>query len=127
MKAKVTDFIIGCLPFLAPVIVWAVFLGLKLVGQIGWRWIWVFSPLWLELIVMAVIGLWLRMSLKNTIGWGDAPQRELVFVPFGSYPLTFHGRTNAFRDALALQKKGKRVRMRNTDQAFIVEVEDVTT
>lgn len=32
-----------------------VFIVLKLVGVISWSWIWVFSPLWIELIISLVV------------------------------------------------------------------------
>lgn len=37
--------------------VFIVFLILKLVGVITWSWWWVFSPLWLPLVVLFVVGL----------------------------------------------------------------------
>lgn len=31
------------------------FIGLKLAGVIAWSWLWVLSPLWIPLVVFAVI------------------------------------------------------------------------
>ena len=31
------------------------FIGLKLTGYISWSWLWVLSPLWIELIIYLII------------------------------------------------------------------------
>lgn len=126
MKARIVDFTIGCLPFLTPFILTAVFVGLKLVDVIGWGWGVVISPLWIAGIIVLLLAVIGGSTIKRLTGWGYEREKPLTFVPFGSYPINFHGRANAFKDAMALQRRGKRVRMRNTDQAFIVEVEDET-
>ena len=45
-----------------------VFLILKLIGIIAWKWIWIFSPLWLPLIwigfIITVIVLIFNLRLK---------------------------------------------------------------
>ena len=37
-----------------------VFIVLKLCGVIKWSWIWVLSPTWIEILIIAVIVIWLR-------------------------------------------------------------------
>lgn len=37
-----------------------VFIVLKLCGIIHWTWIWVLSPLWIELLVVVLVVIWLR-------------------------------------------------------------------
>lgn len=33
------------------------FIGLKLTGYIQWSWLWVLSPFWIPVILVAIIGL----------------------------------------------------------------------
>lgn len=40
-----------------PVVVFVVFLTLKLTGLIGWSWWWVTSPLWIVAALTILIGL----------------------------------------------------------------------
>lgn len=32
-----------------------IFIVLKLLGVIGWSWVWVLCPLWIQLVILAVI------------------------------------------------------------------------
>lgn len=46
-----------------------VFIVLKLTNVIDWSWIWVFSPIWIELIIVALIFVitLLILSIKKAI------------------------------------------------------------
>lgn len=48
--------------------IFLVFLVLKLIGVIAWKWVWIFSPLWLSLIwvgfVITMILLIFELRLK---------------------------------------------------------------
>lgn len=48
----------GCLGWLA-ILLTVLFVGLKLTGYITWPWIWVLSPIWIDiaLIILIIIGL----------------------------------------------------------------------
>lgn len=37
-----------------------VFIVLKLCGVIHWSWIWVLSPIWIEVLLIVIIVIWLR-------------------------------------------------------------------
>ena len=37
-----------------------VFIVLKLCGVIHWAWIWVLSPIWIEVLLVVIIVIWLR-------------------------------------------------------------------
>jgi len=41
------------------------FLGLKLGGVIDWRWLWVFAPIWIPLLIIIIImfGVWIYVSI----------------------------------------------------------------
>lgn len=45
-----------------------VFIVLKLVGVINWKWIWVLAPLWIDLIltVLVIIGVAIYMVYEDT-------------------------------------------------------------
>jgi len=47
----------------------ALFIGLKLMGYIGWSWVWVLSPIWIGFCVLvgAIVILYL-MSISETRG-----------------------------------------------------------
>lgn len=40
-----------------------IFIVLKLTGNIDWSWIWVLSPFWIPLVIIALI--WFMYTLKN--------------------------------------------------------------
>lgn len=42
-----------------------VFFVLKLVGVINWSWLWVFSPIWIDLILYALLYIGLHIYLKH--------------------------------------------------------------
>lgn len=46
-----------------------VFIVLKVTNVINWSWIWVFSPIWIELIIMALmfVIIFLILSIKRVI------------------------------------------------------------
>ena len=50
------------------VVVFLVFLVLRLIGIIAWKWVWIFSPLWIPLIwvgfIISVIVLIFNLRLK---------------------------------------------------------------
>lgn len=48
----------GCLSWLA-ILLTVLFVGLKLTGYITWSWVWVLSPIWIDiaLIILIIIGL----------------------------------------------------------------------
>lgn len=50
-----------------PVLVTALFFVLKLANIIDWDWIWVFAPLWIPLIIVAVfiIFAWLAVMIAG--------------------------------------------------------------
>lgn len=43
-----------------------VFIVLKLVGVINWSWLWVLSPLWIELIIVIVLVVILALLSKGS-------------------------------------------------------------
>ena len=55
-----------------PLVVFIVFLTLKLTGLINWSWWWVTSPLWiplaLVLLVLLIIGVIFLISVIATLG-----------------------------------------------------------
>ena len=48
-----------------PLILFVIFLGLKLTGVITWDWIWVFSPIWIPIILvsMLIIAIYILKSI----------------------------------------------------------------
>ena len=48
-----------------PLILFVIFLGLKLTGVITWGWIWVFSPIWIPIILvsMLIIAIYILKSI----------------------------------------------------------------
>lgn len=42
-----------------------VFIVLKLVGVINWSWLWVLSPLWIEIIIAIILAIILVLIEKN--------------------------------------------------------------
>lgn len=40
-----------------PTLLTLLFIGLKLTNYIDWSWLWVLSPLWLPIVLVASIGL----------------------------------------------------------------------
>lgn len=50
-----------------PILVTALFFVLKLANIIDWDWIWVFAPLWIPLIIVAVfiIFAWLAVLIAG--------------------------------------------------------------
>ena len=47
-----------------------VFIVLKLIGVIGWSWIWVLSPVWITLLICIVLPLLLIWMATHT-KWED--------------------------------------------------------
>ena len=45
-----------------------VFIVLKLLGVINWSWVWVFAPLWIDLIIALIIILIFIIFYKVTKG-----------------------------------------------------------
>ena len=43
------------------------FLGLKLGGVISWKWLWIFSPLWIPLVLGLLILLIAWIFVKRTV------------------------------------------------------------
>ena len=44
------------------------FIGLRLCNVIDWPWIWVLSPLWIQLAILIIIGIvWAIVKYKNRI------------------------------------------------------------
>lgn len=43
-----------------------VFIVLKLVGVVHWSWIWVLAPLWIDLLLAAIIWAALKISDKKS-------------------------------------------------------------
>lgn len=37
-----------------------VFIVLKLCGIINWSWIWVLSPIWIEVLLIVILVIWIR-------------------------------------------------------------------
>ena len=48
-----------------PLILFVIFLGLKLTGVITWDWVWVFSPIWIPIILvsMLIIAIYILKSI----------------------------------------------------------------
>ena len=48
-----------------PLILFVIFLGLKITGVITWDWIWVFSPIWIPIILvsMLIIAIYILKSI----------------------------------------------------------------
>lgn len=48
-----------------PLILFVIFLGLKITGVINWDWIWVFSPIWIPIILvsMLIIAIYILKSI----------------------------------------------------------------
>jgi hypothetical protein len=46
-------------------ILFLIFLTLKLTNTIDWSWWWIFSPLWIPLLAMGVLGLIMFVYYKN--------------------------------------------------------------
>lgn len=44
----------GCLAWLA-ILLTVLFVGLKLTGYITWSWIWVLSPIWIDIALVILI------------------------------------------------------------------------
>ena len=44
----------GCLAWLA-ILLTVLFVGLKLTGYINWAWIWVLSPIWINIALIILI------------------------------------------------------------------------
>lgn len=44
----------GCLAWLA-ILLTVLFVGLKLTGYINWAWIWVLSPIWIDIALIILI------------------------------------------------------------------------
>lgn len=42
-----------------------VFLVLKLCNVINWRWIWVFTPLWVGMVIDLLVALWAVFMIKR--------------------------------------------------------------
>lgn len=42
-----------------------VFLVLKLCKVINWRWIWVFTPLWVGMVIDLLVALWAVFMIKR--------------------------------------------------------------
>jgi hypothetical protein len=42
------------------------FIALKLTEEIDWSWVWVLSPIWISIIVTAVVSQ-LKINLDNTL------------------------------------------------------------
>lgn len=50
MRDKKTSSGLGLLDVLA-----VIFIVLKLLGVITWSWVWVLSPIWIQLVIVAII------------------------------------------------------------------------
>jgi len=50
MSSKSSSSGLGILDVVA-----VVFIILKLIGVINWRWVWVLSPIWLQLIILLIV------------------------------------------------------------------------
>jgi hypothetical protein len=46
-------------------ILFLIFLTLKLTNYIDWSWWWVFSPLWIPLLIAGLVGLGMIVYYKN--------------------------------------------------------------
>jgi len=46
-------------------ILFLIFLTLKLTNTIDWSWWWIFSPLWIPLLAVGVLGLIMFIHYKN--------------------------------------------------------------
>jgi hypothetical protein len=46
-------------------ILFLIFLTLKLTNTIDWSWWWIFSPLWIPLLVIGVLGFIMFIHYKN--------------------------------------------------------------
>ena len=42
----------------------AIFIALKVLGYINWSWIWVLSPLWIDVVLMIIIFFTLIIGYK---------------------------------------------------------------
>ena len=42
----------------------AIFIALKVIGYINWSWIWVLSPLWIDVVLMIIIFFTLIIGYK---------------------------------------------------------------
>ena len=47
-------------------LLFTLFVGLKITGQIEWSWLWVFAPLWIY-IVATIVGAFVIALVK--VGW----------------------------------------------------------
>ena len=50
MRDKKTSSGLGLLDVLA-----VIFIVLKLLGVITWNWVWVLSPIWIQLVIVAIV------------------------------------------------------------------------
>ena len=50
MRDKKTSSGLGLLDVLA-----VIFIVLKLLGVITWSWVWVLSPIWIQLVIVAIV------------------------------------------------------------------------
>lgn len=50
MRDKKTSSGLGLLDVLA-----VIFIVLKLLGMITWSWVWVLSPIWIQLVIVAIV------------------------------------------------------------------------
>jgi hypothetical protein len=46
----------GCLGWLS-VLLTVLFVGLKLTNYIAWSWVWVFSPIWISIVLICIFFL----------------------------------------------------------------------
>lgn len=54
------------------VLLFLVFLGLKLGGVIAWSWLWVTAPLWIG-VILAVLGSIFIGTVASLVAWVNKP------------------------------------------------------
>ena len=71
------------------VVIFIIFLMLKLDGIIDWKWIWIFSPFWIVWYIQGY--LWVVAVLRNIIAVWEP--KNLYHAPSGD-PLVWDAKTN---------------------------------
>lgn len=69
-----------------PVVLFVLFLVLKLVGVIGWSWVWVTAPLWipvlLQIVLTVFVGIPLALLARRHAKKQTASTHEAFFGSF---------------------------------------------
>lgn len=70
MRDKKTSSGLGLLDVLA-----VIFIVLKLLGVITWSWVWVLSPIWIQLVIVAIVFI---VILIKALGYSRSRKKGLA-------------------------------------------------